>query len=142
LGNFTVFGGSGRVYAEIVDAITPEYTSLRLDVDVLQDGKIYKETLWSYLYINYGFFSNPLVITTEKGDIYIHLNMTESIYDALSQSFRGELSAPENLTLIVEKVPLVYIVWIGAALLCFGIALNVLSVFVTSIPNRKKIRNK
>jgi cytochrome c biogenesis factor len=138
LGNFTVFGGSGRVYAEIVDAITPEYTSLRLDVDVLQDGKIYKETLWSYLYINYGFFSNPLVITTEKGDIYIHLNMTDSIYDALSQSFTGELSAPENLTLIVEKVPLVYIVWIGAALLCFGIALNVLSVFVTSILNRKK----
>jgi hypothetical protein len=64
--------------------------------------------------------------------------MTDSIYDALSQSFTGELSAPENLTLIVEKVPLVYIVWIGAALLCFGIALNVLSVFVTSILNRKK----
>jgi cytochrome c biogenesis factor len=139
LANFTVFSGSGRVYAEKLDAITPEHTSLRLDVEVLQDGKNYKGSLWSFLYINYGFVSNPLVITTEKGDIYLHLNMTESMYISLSQSFTGKLSIPENLTITVEKVPLIYLVWIGVALLCIGGALNALGDFAIPTLTGKKM---
>jgi cytochrome c biogenesis factor len=137
LGDFTVFSGSGRVYAELTDSITPEYTSLRLDVEVVQDGRVYKGILWSYLYINYGFVSNPLVFTTEKGDIYVHLNMTESIYDALSQAFTGELSVPENLTITVEKVPLIHLVWFGVMLLCIGIVLEALNDFLIPTLSRK-----
>jgi cytochrome c biogenesis factor len=124
LGNFTVYSGTGRVYAEQIGVVTPEHTSLRLDVEVLQNGKMYKGVIWSYLYINYGPVSNPLVITTEKGDIYLHLNITQSMYNSLSQAFTGELTIPESLTIIVEKVPLVYLVWIGIASLCIGIAFS------------------
>jgi cytochrome c biogenesis factor len=124
LGNFIVYGGTGSVYAEQIDAVTPEYTSLRLDVEVLQDGKIYKGVIWSYLYINYGFLSNPLVIATEKGDIYMHLDITQSIYDSLSKAFIDKLVTPEKLTITVKKIPLVYLVWVGAVLLCIGIALS------------------
>ena len=124
LGNFTVYSGTGRVYAEQIDVVTAECTSLRLDVEVLQDGKMYKGVIWSYLYINYGLVSNPLVITTEKGDIYLHLGITQSMSDALRQSFMGELAIPEDLIITVEKIPLVYLVWIGIAMLCIGIALS------------------
>ena len=124
LGNFTVYGGSGRVYAEQIELVTAEYTSLRLDVEVLQEGKMYKGVIWSYLYINFGLVSNPLVITTEKGDIYLHLGITQSMFDALRQSFLGELSIPEDMTITVERVPLVYLVWIGIVMLCIGIAIS------------------
>ena len=123
LGNFTVYGGTGRVYAPQIEAVTPEFTSLRLDVEVLQGGKTYRGVLWNYLYINYGFVSNPLVIATETGDIYLHLETTQSVEEALTQAFSGELNAPQDLTITVEKVPLVYLVWMGIALLCIGIAL-------------------
>jgi cytochrome c-type biogenesis protein CcmF len=124
LGNFTVYSGTGRVYAEQLDVVTAEYTSLRLDIEVLQNEKMYKGVIWSYLYINYGIVSNPLVIATEKGDIYLHLGITQSMSDALRQSFMGELAIPEDLTITVEKIPLVYLVWIGIAMLCIGIVLS------------------
>jgi len=124
IGNFTVYNGTGRVYASQIDSVAPDYTSLRLDVEILQYGKTYKGVIWTYLYINYGFISNPLVIATERGDIYLHLDITQSMKDALTQSFTGKLVIPGDLIITVEKVPLVYLVWMGIALLCIGIVLS------------------
>ncbi len=122
--NFTIYAGSGSVYSPEFDEVIPESSALKLDVDVRQGSRVYGESLWIRLYMNYGVVSTPLIIHTETGDIYLHLGLTESMYNALLQALIGEEIPPEDLIMTVETVPMIYLVWAGVALLSIGIALQ------------------
>jgi cytochrome c biogenesis factor len=64
----------------------------------------------------------PLIITTETGDIYVHFGYTESLYNALVQALSGHDVTPDELAITVQTSPMVYLVWTGVALMLIGIS--------------------
>jgi c-type cytochrome biogenesis protein CcmF len=122
IANFTATNSSGTVYNEQVNAIVPEYSSLEFDVNVQYLGRTYRGSLSASLYTNYGLVLRPLVITTEMGDVYIHLDYSDSVYNALVQRLAGNNNfIPESVSITVQTSPLVYLVWAGIALMIIGI---------------------
>jgi len=127
LENFTVYNGTGSVYSEVAGWTVPEYSALRMDVVIEQGGSTYNGALWIRLYTLQPPppVSTPLIITTWTGDIYLHMYHTASMYNSLVQALMDRRVLPEDLTVIVETIPMVYLVWAGVVLMCFGAAMPV-----------------
>ncbi len=126
LKNFTVLNATGNVHSLEFQSCVPEYSALRLDVIVKHEGNTYEGALWIRRYTLYGIVSEPWIITTWKGDIYIRMLNTESINDALWQSLIGNKVLPSDLIISVETSSLTYLVWTGVALMSLGIALPII----------------
>jgi cytochrome c biogenesis factor len=58
------------------------------------------------------------------GDIYIHLDYTDSIYNSLIQKLDGNTVVPENVSITMQTSPLIYLVWAGIALMVVGISMQ------------------
>jgi cytochrome c biogenesis factor len=70
-----------------------------------------------------------LILTTEIGDLYAHLDFTDPIlsdplYNALVQTLEGHSFVPEELSVTVQTNPMVYLVWGGVALMLVGISIQ------------------
>lgn len=136
LKNFTVYIGTGNVHSIQWGRCVPEYSALKMDVVIDYEGRIYDAALWIRLYTLYGIVSKPLIITTQTGDIYVHMSHTESMYDSLVQALMGTPVLPEDLIVTVEIIPMVYLVWTGIALLSIGVSIPLIKELVR--PARKK----
>jgi hypothetical protein len=123
LKNFTIYNGTGSVYSDVAGRNIPEHSALRMDVVIEQGDNTYHRALWIRLYTLSGVVSTPMIITTWAGDMYIHMHQTESMYDSLVQALIDRAVMPEDLILVVEVIPMVYLVWAGVALICTGMAL-------------------
>lgn len=64
------------------------------------------------------------------------MHPTESMYGALEQALVGREVLPEDLTVTVERIPMVYLVWAGITLMSVGIAVPLVKELVR--PIRKK----
>jgi hypothetical protein len=64
----------------------------------------------------------PQIIGTETGDIYIHLDYTEEMSTSLVQALRNEIIIPDTVNIAIQTSPMIYILWIGIAVLILGIA--------------------
>ena len=139
--NFTAANSTTMVYyeSEQLNGIVPEYSFISFDVIVQYRGITYEGNLWAGFYPNYGLVLRPLIIQTETGDIYIHLEYTDSIYDALVV---GNTTIPENVTVTVQTSPLVYLVWAGIALMVFGVSVQIIADFALSRRNPPRVFNK
>jgi cytochrome c-type biogenesis protein CcmF len=137
--NFTANNSMSTVYNEQLDAIVPEYSYVKFDIIAQYLGKTYQGSLWAGFYPNYGLVLRPLIITTETGDIYMHLEYTNSLYDVLVQTLAGNATIPENIAVTVQTSPLVYLVWAGIALMVIGISFQTVA---NSIPKTGKPSNK
>jgi hypothetical protein len=122
--NFTADNSAATVYNEQLGTIVPEYSSIRFDATIQYLGRTYQRSLCANFYPNYGLVLRPLIITTEMGDIYLHLEYTDSIYNALVQELAGNAIVPENVSITVQISPLIYLVWTGIALMIVGISLQ------------------
>jgi c-type cytochrome biogenesis protein CcmF len=122
--NFTADNSAATVYNEQLDAIVPEYSSLVFDVTIQYFGRTYQGSLCASFYPNYGLVLRPLIMTTERGDVYVHLDYTDTLYDALVQKLAGNAVVPENVSITVQTSPLIYLVWAGIALMIVGISLQ------------------
>jgi cytochrome c biogenesis factor len=120
--NFTANNSLTTVYNELLDTILPEYSYIKFDVIVQYLGRAYEGSLWAGFYPNYGLVLRPLIITTETGDIYMHLEFTDSLYNTLVQTLAGNATIPENISVTVQTSPLVYLVWAGIALMIIGVS--------------------
>jgi cytochrome c-type biogenesis protein CcmF len=127
IANFTAANSTETVYNEQLNTIVPEYSSISFDVIVQYLGRTYKGNLWAGFYPNYGLVLKPLIISTEIGDIYIHLDYTDALYNALLQTLAGNIAVPENIAVTVQTNPLVYWVWAGIALMIIGISWQVVA---------------
>ncbi len=114
---------TGTVYSSDFDALVPEYSALRVDVDVSSGESIRSETLLVYLYLNYGPVSRPAIIHLVSGDIYMHVSLTQDVYNALVQALMGIAPQPKGVTVAVQTFPLIYLLWMGVTVMCVGIAL-------------------
>ena len=86
-----------------------------------------------YEYLNYGVVSEPLIISTLGKDLYISMHQTNSSYNTLIHALAGDPVPPEDVTVVVKYVPLIWLVWVGALLLGIGISL----VFVDTLMRRR-----
>ena len=124
LSNLTISNSSATIYNEQAAAIIPEYSTLTADVTIQQSEKIYTGSLSASFYPNYGLVLRPLIMTTATGDIYVHLEFTDSLYNALVQTIEGNSSVPEEVSVTVQNNPMVYLVWGGVALMLVGISIQ------------------
>jgi hypothetical protein len=100
----------------------PEYSSMKVEVDIYRGQETFKSTLWENLYTNYGIIALPAVVHTFQGDIYLHLGATSEAYNSLLNGLMGiQSNSPPTLMLTVSSQPYVYLLWIGVALMCLGI---------------------
>lgn len=118
LKNLTVYTGTGNVH--LGQRCYPEYSAMKMDIEITQGSNVYRGAFWIYLYTAHGIVSKPLIIPTLEGDIYAHLYHTNSTYNALVHALMDMKVAPKDLIITVEKIPLVHLVWIGVAMLSIG----------------------
>jgi cytochrome c-type biogenesis protein CcmF len=119
--DFTIYGGVGNVH--LGDACYPEYSSISIDIFVRQGGTNYQGVLWLHLYTAFGLVSKPLIIPTLEGDLYIHLHQTNSTYYSLVHALLGTGIIPNDAVITIERIPYVYLVWTGVAIMSFGVAI-------------------
>jgi hypothetical protein len=77
-------------------------------------------------YPNYGLLFRPVIISTLGGDLYLHMEYTDSVYNSLVSVYLGNPSPPVNISVTVVTMPMVYLVWAGAILLNIGIAISLI----------------
>jgi cytochrome c biogenesis factor len=114
---------------ELKQGIFPQSSNLVVDTAVIDSARVYNPQLSVYLYTAYGLISQPTIIRTGLDDIYIHANVTQEVYSALLNSLAGNSSIPEILTITVEKVPMINVVWVGVSLLVVGGVISIASAF-------------
>jgi cytochrome c-type biogenesis protein CcmF len=124
-GVFTVSNSQSNVYNEELGAVIPEYSSVSGDITIQYLGKTYHNSLSASFYPNYGLVIRPLIITTETGDVYLHLSYTDELYDSLTQTLMENIVTPESVAVTVQISPLIYLVWTGVALMIVSISLQV-----------------
>jgi len=124
LNNFTVYPGTGRVYYPQHSLVGPEHSALKMNVVIEDGGKVHHESLWMYYYTNHGVVSEPLIISTLAGDVYVSMHPTNSSFNSMFYALMGQEVQPENSVIVVKRVPLIWLVWFGILLL--GIGMTVL----------------
>lgn len=121
LTNFKVGASKNMVYYPELDELISEYSFVRADAVVEFNEKTYSSTLFAEYYPNYGLVLRPQIIGTITGDVYIHLDYNENLSTSLVQALRNEIITPDALDIVVQTSPMIYILWIGIAVLIFGI---------------------
>lgn len=124
LSNLTISNSSTVIYSAQAGIISPEYSTLMVDLTIQQSEKTYIGRLSASFYPNYGLVLRPLIITTATGDIYVHIELTDSLYNALVQTLSGNSSVPEEVSVTVQNNPLIYLVWGGVTLMLVGITVQ------------------
>jgi len=124
LSNLTIMNSSAVTYYEQVAAILPECSTLKAEVTIQQSEGTYSGSLEASFYPNYGLVIRPLIVTTATGDVYLHLEYTDSLYNALVQTLSGNSFVPKEVSVTVQNNPLIYLVWEGVALMLVGISVQ------------------
>jgi cytochrome c-type biogenesis protein CcmF len=119
--NLSVGTSQSRVYYQQLDDLIPEYAFLKADSTVKYLGKTYHKTLRADFYPNYGLVLRPLIIPTEIGDLYIHLEYTEEMETSLVEALREETVLPDITNISVQTSPLIYVLWAGIITMVLGI---------------------
>jgi Cytochrome c biogenesis factor len=122
-GNFTVSPGVGRVYFPSHSLVAPEYSSLSLDVTVLEESVHGTGTLTMSQYLNHGVVSEPLIFSTPSRDLYLSMHQTNSSYTSLLHALIGDSIPPNDATLVVKEVPFIGLVWVGILLMGSGMGI-------------------
>jgi c-type cytochrome biogenesis protein CcmF len=121
LTNFEVGASNSMVYYPELDDLIFEYSFVTADSTIQYIEKTYTGTLLAEYYPNYGLVVRPQIIGTAMGDLYIHLDYNENLSTSLVQALRNEIIAPDAVDIVVQTSPMIYLLWIGIAVLILGI---------------------
>ena len=127
LNNFTVYPGTGSVYYPKHALVGPEHSALKMNVVIEDGGKVHQESLWMYYYTNHGVVSEPSIISTFAGDVYVSMHPTNSSYNSMFYALMGQEVQPEDSVIVVKRVPLIWLVWFGIILLGIGMSILLFS---------------
>ena len=130
--NITVYQGTGNI--QLQDGLYPEKSSIEIDLTLNNSGTLYNSSIWVELYPAYGIFSKPTIIRTATGDIYLHIEETDSISSCLTNSLFNQSSPPEDFDFTFETLPFINILWIGVGAMAVGISILLTAEFVVSKP--------
>ncbi len=123
LNNFTVYPGTGSVYYPQHSLVGPERSALKMNVAIEDGGDVHHESLWMYYYTNHGMVSEPLIISTLAGDVYVSMHPTNSSFNSMFYALMGQEVQPEDSVIVVKRVPLIWLVWFGILLLGIGMVI-------------------
>ena len=123
LNNFTVYPGIGSIYYPQHFFVGPEYSALKMNVAIKESGNAHHESLWMYYYTNHGVVSEPLIISTLAGDVYISMHPTDSSFNSMFYALMGQEVQPEDSVIVVKRVPLIWLVWLGIILMGIGMVI-------------------
>ena len=125
--NLAVTNSSKIIFNEQTGTSISEYSTIQATVAIQQSEKAYSGTLEASFYPNYGLVLKPLIITTETGDIYLHFDLSDSLYNTLVNIYVGNTTIPEKVSITVQKSPFIYLVWSGVALMLAGMSVQLVS---------------
>jgi cytochrome c-type biogenesis protein CcmF len=123
---FSVGASQSMVYYQQLAGLVPEYSFLDVESTVHYMGRTYHRIFQADYYPNYGLVLRPQVISTEAGDLYMHLEYTGSMSTSLVEALSGETIIPDNVNIMVQTSPLIYLLWTGIAVMVLSIATQLL----------------
>jgi hypothetical protein len=135
--DFSVGASQSMIYYQDLNDLIPEYSLLSVDATIDYMGRTYHRTLQADYYPNYGLVLRPLIIGTETGDLYIHLEYTENMSTSLIQALKNEIIIPDTVNITIQTSPMIYILWIGIAVMILGIATQLLVELKQTINGKK-----
>jgi hypothetical protein len=119
-----------------LDGLVPEYSFLAVESTIHYMGRTYHRIFQADYYPNYGLVLRPQVISTEAGDLYMHLEYIASMSTSLVEALRGVIIIPDTVNIMVQTSPLIYLLWTGIAVMVLSIATQLLVELKTT--NDKK----
>jgi len=143
LNDFAISTSTGSVYSAQHRFMLPEYSALKMDVTSIKDaGDVHQGAMWIKYYSNHGAVSEPLIISTLTGDIYIYMQSTKSSSDSLLYALMGQKVQPENVIVSVKRIPLIGLVWTGILLLGLGMAVLLVGEFVNTGEINRRVHRR
>jgi cytochrome c-type biogenesis protein CcmF len=124
IANFTISNSQSTVHNEQLDAVVPEHSSISGDITIQCFGKTYQRSLHASFYPNYGLVIRPLILTTETGDVYVHFDYSDQMYESLTQALTGNIVIPESVAVTLQISPVIYLVWTGISLMVVSIMIQ------------------
>lgn len=122
--NIKIVNATSEVYNFQAQNVIPQYSAVTADVTIRQPDVSYDGEVSARFYPNYGLALTPLIVNTPSGDIYVHMEINEELYNILLAQLIGNGTTPTTVILTVQRIPLVYMVWIGVALMVASIAIE------------------
>ena len=120
--NFTLTTTPGLVYFSDLNATVSEHSTFTTDLQLTGPNVSYEGLLQADFYPNYGLLLKPLIISTLSGDIYVHLDYNDVLYNSLTGEIQGTSVNPQNVSITLQTSPIIYLIWIGVALMIAGAA--------------------
>ena len=115
--NLRVVNATSEVYSSQAQHLLPQYSTVTADIIVQQSGATYSGEISASFYPNYGLALTPLIINTATGDMYVHMEIDQELYDILTAQLTGNGTIPTTVSLTAQNIPLVYLVWVGVTLM-------------------------
>jgi len=132
LNDFILSTSTGSVYSAQHHFMLPEYSALKMDVSIKDAGDVHPGAMRVNYYSNHGAVSEPLIISTLTGDIYVYMQSTKSSSDSLLYALMGQKFQPEDFIVSVKRIPLIGLVWTGILLLGLGMAVLLVGEFANT----------
>jgi cytochrome c biogenesis factor len=124
LSNLRLSNSSATVYNEQLAQIIPECSTIEADVEIQDSQNTLTGTLAASFYPNYGLILKPLILTTITGDIYLHFEYSDSLYNSLVNTYTGNTTVTDEVSITIQNSPMIYLVWTGVALMLTSMLLQ------------------
>lgn len=124
ISNLKVVNATSEVYSPQAQSVLPQYSAVTADVTIQQSGATYAGEISASFYPNYGLALTPLIISTATGDLYVHMEIDQELYDILTAQLTGNSTTPTVVSLTAQNIPLVYLVWVGVTLMVASMAME------------------
>jgi c-type cytochrome biogenesis protein CcmF len=134
--NIKIINATSKVYNTQAQNVLPQYSAVTADVTIHYLDAIYSGEVSASFYPNYGLAMTPLIVNTPSGDLYVHLEINEDLYNILLAQLTGNSTTPATVTLTVQRIPMVYLVWVGVILMVLSMILE------CAVDLRKTIRQQ
>jgi c-type cytochrome biogenesis protein CcmF len=122
--NLKTINATSEVYNTQAQNVIPQYSAVTADITIHQSGATYNGEISASFYPNYGLVLTPLIINTATGDLYVHMEINEVLYNILSAQLTGNSTTPATVSLTVQSIPMVYLVWVGVTLMIVSMAVE------------------
>ena len=129
LHDFTISNSSSTVYNDQTGSLLSEFSTIRAIASIQQSTNAYVGVVSADFYPNYGLVLKPLIIATSTGEIYMHFEASEALYNALVNTYFGNSTLPETVSLTVQESPLIFLVWSGVGLMIVGMVIQFVNDF-------------
>ena len=134
--NIKIINATSKVYNSQAQNVIPQYSAVTADVTIRYKDTTYSGEVSASFYPNYGLALTPLIVNTPSGDLYVHMEINEELYNILSAQLTGNSTTPATVTLTVQRIPMVYLVWVGVILMVLSMILE------CAVDLRKTIRQQ